>query len=174
MSAIYISPPFGCSTPCIDSLFNVAPFGGQYGCEDFLGLGVCDGSQANEAKSHCPLTCSACPAFQCVDSVVPWTYNGGTYTCSLIANLSETDIEYYCAFEILYSTCRETCGYCLPISTDVPTVSPTGSLTGTNPPNSGEVYIPNPTGNISYLKMQNRNPDCTSYIGQYFATINDV
>jgi len=36
------------------------------------------------------------------------------------------------------------------------------------------VYIPNPTGNITDLKMQNRNPDCTAYVGEYFATIDDI
>jgi len=36
-----------------------------------------------------------------------------------------------------------------------------------------EVYIKNLTGDISYKKMRNRNPDCTDYVGSYFANIKN-
>lgn len=32
----------------------------------------------------------------------------------------------------------------------------------------------NPEGNISYQKLQNRNPDCTAYLGQYQAEVYDL
>jgi len=32
---------------------------------------------------------------------------------------------------------------------------------------------PNPVGEISYLKLTNRDPDCAAYVGQYQATIFD-
>lgn len=60
---------------------------------------------------------------------------------------------------------------------DLPiTVVPGTSVpTPTKPPIDleNEKYEKNDTGDISYKKMHNRNPDCSDYIGSYWATITN-
>jgi len=60
-----------------------------------------------------------------------------------------------------------------PTSAPIPTTAPNSAPTPATAPTpiGEEVYLPNETGDISYKKMRNRNPDCEDYVGTYFADV---
>ena len=69
--------------------------------------------------------------------------------------------------------CRKRCGTCSGGPTG-PAPTPTPPTASKAPNNLKEKYIKNETGNISYKKMKNRNPDCSDYIGSYFAQVENT
>jgi len=69
--------------------------------------------------------------------------------------------------------CRKRCGTCSGGPTG-PAPTPTPPTASKAPNNLKEKYIKNETGNISYKKMKNRNPDCSDYSGSYFAVVENT
>jgi len=92
--------------PCVDSPF-ITPGGS---CDivssnmEYCSIG---------AESHCPKTCDTCSSYECLDSEVPFVYEGITYNCRVVSRLPQSDIDTYCdEVDGLAETCRGTCGLC--------------------------------------------------------------
>ena len=106
-----IAPNAGCSSsPCYDALLDIDYQGQSLGCSDVSNF--C--SAFIEAQSHCPVTCGACAAYGCSDSLAPFSFGGATYTCGFLASQSQAVIDSYCANALAFTTCRATCGVCGP------------------------------------------------------------
>jgi hypothetical protein len=106
---------------CVDSPLNVIQGGGVYGCGDVTYLSSCE---SPGVKSHCPATCDACDEYACVDSERGFVYDGIDVKCSRLTNASAEDLEIYCSYFDVSSTCRGTCNFC---TTPTPTPAPTMS-----------------------------------------------
>jgi hypothetical protein len=102
---------------CVDSPLNVIQGGGVYGCGDITDLSSCE---RPGVKSHCPATCDACDEYECVDSDRGFVYDGTDTKCSRLTSVSEEDLEMYCSYLDVSSTCRGTCNFCT-----TPTPAPT-------------------------------------------------
>jgi len=101
------------SPSCTDSILNVAGTGGR-GCS-FVANNqrFCDDPTFGlDAMSHCPLSCDSCADFGCVDSTASFEFGSVSYTCDVLASLSDSDLETYCNDEAAYSTCRGMCNTC--------------------------------------------------------------
>jgi len=75
--------------------------------------------------------------------------------------------------------CKVTCDTCgggpgpAPTPTRPTAPTPTPPTASKAPNNLKEEYVRNKTGDISYSKMKNRNPDCSDYVGAYSAVVDD-
>jgi len=106
--ATVISPTPTIDEICIDSTLDIAR--ANKGCTFLMdNMNYCSDSRA---KSHCPLTCNACPEYQCVDSELQFVYNGNRYDCSDVQQVNEQVRERVCKIEGIQSTCRATCEVC--------------------------------------------------------------
>ena len=132
---------------CVDSPLNVIQGGGVYGCGDITDLSLCE---RPGVKSHCPATCDACDEYECVDSDRGFVYDGTDSKCSKLTMLSEEDLEMYCSYLDVSSTCRGTCNFC---TTPSPSPAPTMS-------NKNIVY-----GDV--LRLVNRYNPSKGYLKTY-------
>jgi len=103
--------PF-CGNPCFDSSAEIAYQGNIGGC-DIVAADPSSYCPIPEAQILCPVTCNACPMYECADFPLPFIVNNVQYTCALLAGQDQATIDFYCSFPEGYNTCRATCGNCV-------------------------------------------------------------
>merc|ERR1712086_1101896 len=86
---------------CFDSILGITAGSGAKCSVISANIEYCD---YNGVPSHCPLVCDACAQFACADSTLSWDYGEDSYKCVQLSSLSDSDIDYYCEFEAVYST----------------------------------------------------------------------
>jgi len=93
---------------CLDSTFSVS--GTSFGCAEILAFDACGHTAAS---SHCPVSCDTCDELGCSDSELSFdTPSGQTVNCGMMASLDQSDINTYCTYEPIYTTCRGLCNTC--------------------------------------------------------------
>jgi len=105
-----------CESPppptCVDSGLLISHQGNEVTCAQVEANNACS---IPVAASHCPVTCSKCDQYECVDSQAPWVYEGDKHDCDVVGNLDSSTTPTFaqaCGIESVASTCRGTCGYC--------------------------------------------------------------
>jgi len=104
--------PTEASIICEDSPLLISHNGGSFNCNQVKLGGFCD---VLAAQSHCPVTCNACDAYACENSMLTWIVGTQTYTCDVLNQLPPQTVEAYCNVDyasILPFTCRASCGVC--------------------------------------------------------------
>merc|ERR1712038_185032 len=105
--------PF-CGNPCFDSPAKRIDSQGTIGGCDVVAADPSSYCPINEAQSFCPVTCNACPMYECEDFPAPFFLMINTqYTCAQIEGLDQATIAFFCSFPEVYNTCRATCGNCV-------------------------------------------------------------
>jgi hypothetical protein len=147
---------------CSDSPLNVIQGGGVYGCHWITDLAFCE---KQGVKSHCPVTCNACDEYACLDSVRGFIYEGQEGRCASLARLSTADLEMYCSYPEVSSTCRGSCDVCAtPTPTLLPTPTPTllPTTTPTLLPTTTPTLLPTTTPNYELCSIWGCDEDCKS------------